>query len=78
MRGPGEISYFAQVIPFYEVFNIVQPFIYPRSSATLLEKPIKDLLDKFDLELPEIFEEDKVLLKSILSKITPFDTEEIF
>ena len=78
IAGPGEISYFAQVIPFYEVFNLVQPFIYPRAAATLLEKPVKDLLEKFELEIVDVFEEDKVLLKNILSKITPFDTEEIF
>ncbi len=76
--GPGEISYFAQVIPFYEVFNITQPIIYPRSSATLVEKNIHDLMKKYNLSFSDLFEDEKELLKKALNKTSTIDTDELF
>lgn len=36
--GPSEISYFAQVMPLYNLYQIEPPIIFPRASATLIEK----------------------------------------
>ncbi len=44
--GPSEVSYFAQLLPLYDLFKIPAPIIYPRSSVTLLEVNIKKTLDK--------------------------------
>ena len=49
VAGPSEISYFAQVTPLYDFYDINTPIVYPRSSFTLLEKNIASSLDKFDL-----------------------------
>ncbi len=78
IAGPGEISYFAQVIPFYKEFNIVQPYIYPRASVTLLEKGTKDLLEKFKLNIENIWEEENKLIKKVLNISTPLNIDELF
>ena len=53
--GPSEIAYFAQVTPLYDFYNIVSPIIFPRSSATILEKNVASGLDKYDLSMNDIF-----------------------
>lgn len=53
--GPSEVAYFAQALPLYDFYNIQAPIIYPRSSATLLEKNVANGLDKYDLSLNDIF-----------------------
>ncbi|MCB0748409.1 MAG: bacillithiol biosynthesis cysteine-adding enzyme BshC, partial [Ignavibacteriae bacterium] len=40
IAGPGEVSYYAQAIPLYKHFDLQQPYIYPRASATILESNI--------------------------------------
>ena len=52
--GPSEVSYFAQAIPLYNLYGVEPPFIYPRSSATLIEKNISSLLEKYNLKLSDI------------------------
>jgi bacillithiol biosynthesis cysteine-adding enzyme BshC len=53
--GPSEVAYFAQALPLYDFYNIQAPIIYPRSSATLLEKNVANGLEKYDLSLNDIF-----------------------
>ncbi len=53
--GPSEIAYFAQVSPLYDFYNIETPIIFPRSSATILEKNVASGLDKYDLSMNDIF-----------------------
>lgn len=53
--GPSEIAYFAQVTPLYDYYDIVTPIIFPRSSATILEKNVSTGLDKYDLTMNDIF-----------------------
>jgi bacillithiol biosynthesis cysteine-adding enzyme BshC len=76
--GPSEIAYFAQVIPFYDYFNLPQPFIYPRASATILEKNIAALLEKFVLQLEDIFGDQKVLTAKVLGEISEINVETLF
>lgn len=49
VAGPSEISYFAQLMPLYDFFNITAPIIYPRSSVTIIEKGVKNIFEKFNL-----------------------------
>ena len=55
IAGPSEIAYFAQVTPLYDFYNIETPIIFPRSSATILEKNVSSGLDKYDLSMNDIF-----------------------
>lgn len=53
--GPGEISYFAQVIPFYSEFDVIQPILYPRISATIVEKSATKIMSKFNLDYSDFY-----------------------
>ena len=76
--GPSEISYFAQVTPLYNIYQIEPPIIYPRSSATLIEKNIESLLKKYDLKLEDIFTDPEKLKTRVLEIISPNSLDDIF
>jgi bacillithiol synthase len=76
--GPSEIAYFAQVMPLYPIFNIASPIIYPRSSASLIEKNINSIIEKFDLKLHDIFADPEKLKDNIVSKLSEGFLEELF
>jgi bacillithiol biosynthesis cysteine-adding enzyme BshC len=76
--GPSEIAYFAQVMPLYEIFNVPSPVIFPRSSATLVEKNVGSAIDKFDLKLHDIFADPELLKNNIVSKMSEGSLENIF
>lgn len=76
--GPSEISYFAQVLPLYPHFDIPEPILYPRISATIVEKNLSSLLDKFELQFTDIFTEEKNLTEKIVNKSSEHNLTETF
>ena len=76
--GPSEISYFAQVIPYYSIYNIIQPFIYPRASVTLVEKNINSLIGKYDLNILDVFRNRKDMIPDIIKKHINVNTDIMF
>ncbi len=76
--GPSEISYFAQVMRLYKLFNIESPFIYPRSSATILEKNINSILEKYDLNVSDIFIDAEKLKLKVVEAISETAIEQVF
>ncbi|MCF8260506.1 MAG: bacillithiol biosynthesis cysteine-adding enzyme BshC [Melioribacteraceae bacterium] len=75
--GPGEISYFPQVIPLYKHFEITQPIIYPRSSITLIEKSASKVFDKHDLKFSDFYDE-KELNQKVINKLSQINIEQEF
>ncbi len=53
--GPAEIAYFAQVGVVYEKLLGRTTPVLPRMSATLIEPRIERLLNKYQVDLPELF-----------------------
>ncbi|MFA5804466.1 MAG: bacillithiol biosynthesis cysteine-adding enzyme BshC [Melioribacteraceae bacterium] len=76
--GPGEISYFAQVSPLYKIYNIDEPFIYPRSSATIAEKGVQTILEKNNLTYTDIFSDEEELIQKILAASSDINLESLF
>jgi bacillithiol biosynthesis cysteine-adding enzyme BshC len=76
--GPSEIAYFAQILPLYEFYNIDPAIIYPRSSATLLEKSISTILEKYGLTLTDTFTDPNKLKNAIITSVSDKNLEEIF
>ncbi|MBU2492601.1 MAG: bacillithiol biosynthesis cysteine-adding enzyme BshC [Bacteroidetes bacterium] len=70
IAGPGEISYFAQVTPLYGFFNIPQPYIYPRGSATIVEKNITNVLEKYNLKYTDLFFDEKELIEKVIGSLS--------
>lgn len=50
LAGPGEIAYYAQIKPLYELRGLAMPLVLPRLSGYLLESKIARVLDKFGIE----------------------------
>ena len=69
--GPAEIAYFAQVGVVYEkLLGRVTP-ILPRMSATLLEAKIEKLLNKYALQLQDLFHGEKQLGDEVAVRSLP-------
>lgn len=47
--GPGELRYFAQLRGVYEAHGVPMPLIWPRATVTVLEPPVRRMLEKFGL-----------------------------
>jgi bacillithiol synthase len=58
--GPGEVSYFAQISGVYELMDVKLPVIYPRFSATIIEKNIGKIIDRFK-NIDKLLETDREL-----------------
>ena len=54
VAGPGEMAYFAQLKPVYEAFGVPMPIIYPRASLTLVTEKQQRLLDKYEIDIPDL------------------------
>jgi uncharacterized protein YllA (UPF0747 family) len=78
IAGPSEIAYFAQIKPLYELYNITQPMIYPRSSATILENSIANSLEKYSVEMNDIFIDVEDIKKKIINSVEESSVDEIF
>ncbi len=78
IAGPSEVSYFAQVNCLYNIYDVVQPFIYPRASATIVEKQLSSLLAKYNLSFVDILKDDKILKSQIINSASEVDIENLF
>ncbi len=76
--GPSEISYFAQVMPLYDFYNIQPPIIYPRSSVTIIERNINSIIEKYDINISELFAEPEKVKQKIVEAISKTSIDEIF
>ncbi len=76
--GPAEIAYFAQTGVVYEkLLGRVTP-ILPRMSATLIEPRIERLLEKYKVELPELFHGECELRDCIAARALPAELKQDF
>lgn len=76
--GPSEICYFAQINSLYDFYNLTAPIIYPRSSATVMEKNIAKTLDKYDVTINDIFLGVENLKKDIVESVSDSSLDELF
>jgi bacillithiol biosynthesis cysteine-adding enzyme BshC len=76
--GPSEISYFAQIKPLYEFYDIVQPIIYPRSSATILESTIENILEKHSVQINDLFIDVENVKKKIINSVAESSIDAMF
>ncbi|MBN2572458.1 MAG: bacillithiol biosynthesis cysteine-adding enzyme BshC [Ignavibacteriales bacterium] len=77
IAGPSEISYFAQLIPLYKIYNIIQPILYPRASITIVESKVNNFLSKYGLALYNLFLEDKILTNQFTNAIGEIDYDNL-
>jgi len=76
--GPAEIAYFAQAAVVYEqLLGRVTP-ITSRLSATLIEPRIERLLNKYGIELPELFHGECELRDCLAGRALPAELKQGF
>jgi bacillithiol synthase len=76
--GPAEVAYFAQVAVVYEkLLGRVTP-VLPRLSATLIEPRWERLLEKYEVELPELFHGETELRDRIAARSLPEQLKDDF
>ena len=76
--GPAEVAYFAQVgVVYQKLLGRVTP-ILSRLSATLIEPRIERLLEKYQVELPELFHGECELRDCIAARSLPQQLKDDF
>ena len=76
--GPAEVAYFAQAGVVYEkLLGRITP-VSARMSATLLEPRIERLLNKYEVELPELFHGECQLRDCLAAHSLPFALRQHF
>lgn len=55
--GPGELRYLAQTRGVYEAHGVAMPLIWPRASATVLQPPVRRILERHGLDWRQVQED---------------------
>jgi bacillithiol biosynthesis cysteine-adding enzyme BshC len=76
--GSAEVAYFAQLAVVYETLAGRVTPILPRFSATILEPKMTRLLEKYDIELPALFQGLDVLREQLAQRTLPADLQKVF
>jgi bacillithiol biosynthesis cysteine-adding enzyme BshC len=71
VAGPGEIAYFAQLKGVYRHFEVEMPPLFPRATATLVERRIEKVMEKYQLEFSDAFSDFEVVMKKALAAANP-------
>ncbi len=75
VAGPSEIAYQAQLKGLYDFFSLETPVIFPRFGATIVEKKVSKVLEKYSLEIYGLRNPSKLLKDLAKKKIEPlFDS----
>ena len=78
IAGPGEISYYAQAMPLYKHYNLQEPIIYPRASATIIEGNIAKILIKYNLSTNDFLLGSEELREKVIKSLSEYNLEEGF
>lgn len=60
--GPGEIAYFAQLAPLYEIFSLPMPLVVPRARLRIIESRTRRLMERLQLGPDDAALPEEVLL----------------
>ncbi|HYH97958.1 MAG TPA: bacillithiol biosynthesis cysteine-adding enzyme BshC [Hyalangium sp.] len=66
--GPGEIAYFAQLAPLYQLAGLPMPLVVPRARLRVLDDRTRGLLDKLGLSPDEVSAPREELLARLAAR----------
>jgi bacillithiol biosynthesis cysteine-adding enzyme BshC len=78
VAGPSEIAYFAQLKPVYQDFNLTMPIIYPRSSLTFMEGRSEKVLEKYEIDIIEVFTHPDKVQRKVVEMVSEVKIDEMF
>ncbi len=64
--GPGELRYLAQLRGVYEHHGVAQPTIWPRTSVTVIEPPVRRILDRYGLSATAFRDDPEGRLRQVI------------
>jgi bacillithiol synthase len=76
--GPSEIAYHAQLGPLYGHFGVIQPVLYPRASATVLEERVQRAMEKFGIDPIDLFNDADDLTRKVVAQISEIKLDDLF
>jgi bacillithiol biosynthesis cysteine-adding enzyme BshC len=65
VAGPSELAYLAQAHTLYASFGRPQPIIFPRAGFTLVDRRIQRLMEKYALEVEDVWQGEEHLGRRI-------------
>jgi bacillithiol synthase len=66
--GGGELAYWMELKNVFDHYNVPYPVLILRNSFLVMEQKWKDMLDKLQLNIPEIFKPEQELLNRLVKK----------
>jgi len=75
--GGGELAYWLERKSQFEAFNIFFPCLIRRNSVLVVPKTIQKTLDKLDIRLEDLFEDEQLLLQKYVYTKAETSTETI-
>ncbi len=76
--GPGELSYFAQLLPLYGVFGLTPPLLWPRAGLTIVEPRLGRHLERYGIPGRDIFRGLEGHLERAVREKTAVDIDGLF
>lgn len=75
VTGPNELAYLGQLRPVYERFGVPMPLLYPRLSATLLDRASTKFLARHELDFEGLQPQDDGVLNQLVSAQLPSEVD---
>ncbi len=75
--GPGEVSYFAQFKDVYDLFKMKCSIVYPRFSATFIEKSVEKSIKRLNINLEDLDLSYDNLKKQLFKENVGSDVENV-
>jgi len=74
--GPSEIAYFCQIGKLFRLFDLAQPYYYPRAGATIIDKRAEELFKKYDFGFTDLIGDIEQLVNRVAEQSFPKEIEE--
>lgn len=66
VAGPGEIAYWAQLMPVFDHFGVPMPVVYPRASAILTTAKTRKLMNRYGFGFDDLARGPEAIMESAL------------
>ncbi len=74
--GPAEIAYYAQMMPLFELFEVIPPEVIARPSISLVEKRFEHLMDAHQLSFDDLAGDFELTINRVMERSFPRKVED--
>ena len=76
VAGPSELAYLGQLRRVYEQFDVPMPVIFPRATATIVDRATLRFLSRYDVGFETLQAQDDAVLNRLLAALLPAAVED--